>query len=344
VTTTTARYALNKIVEATDNVDVVNDFNVNWDGIDLKLGTQVCTSSTRPASPVQGMLIYETDTTFVRVYKGSSWVDTSMASCLSSAFPANPITGDVVYTTDKNAVAVYTGSIWQWQSTVICTSSTRPTVALANGVDIYETDTKRVMVWNGSSWDNHSGALVCTSTTRPTAGAGMVVYETDTGKTTVYTGSAWVPTGAGGLMATPINSDASGTATSGSTETFDTVLGYYTCALINGRRYRVTLEGLDGNGTVVNDVFDLRVRNSGSASNPTATSTLVAENIYTTQLTGTSGRVGIPMTGTFQYTGTTGNSVFGFSAQRTAGTGTFTPVEVGTLGRTLYVEDMGAAF
>lgn len=34
----------------------------------------VCTSLTRPASPYQGMLIYETDTNDVLLFNGSSWV------------------------------------------------------------------------------------------------------------------------------------------------------------------------------------------------------------------------------------------------------------------------------
>jgi hypothetical protein len=32
-----------------------------------------CTSSTRPASPSEGMTIYETDTDVVRIYSGSTW-------------------------------------------------------------------------------------------------------------------------------------------------------------------------------------------------------------------------------------------------------------------------------
>jgi hypothetical protein len=34
----------------------------------------VCTSTTRPASPFEGMVIYETDTNKTYVYNGSSWV------------------------------------------------------------------------------------------------------------------------------------------------------------------------------------------------------------------------------------------------------------------------------
>lgn len=34
----------------------------------------VCTSATRPASPYDGQVIYETDTDLVKAYNGSSWV------------------------------------------------------------------------------------------------------------------------------------------------------------------------------------------------------------------------------------------------------------------------------
>lgn len=33
----------------------------------------ICTSSTRPAAPVAGTMIYETDTTYLQVYDGSNW-------------------------------------------------------------------------------------------------------------------------------------------------------------------------------------------------------------------------------------------------------------------------------
>jgi hypothetical protein len=34
-----------------------------------------CTAATRPASPNEGMLIYETDTDLFKVYSGTAWVD-----------------------------------------------------------------------------------------------------------------------------------------------------------------------------------------------------------------------------------------------------------------------------
>ena len=43
----------------------------------------VCTSSTRPASPFEGQMIYETDTDLVLVWSGSAWVE--IASMLTKA-------------------------------------------------------------------------------------------------------------------------------------------------------------------------------------------------------------------------------------------------------------------
>lgn len=40
----------------------------------MKQTVIVCTSGSRPSSPVEGMVIYETDTDSIRAYDGSSWV------------------------------------------------------------------------------------------------------------------------------------------------------------------------------------------------------------------------------------------------------------------------------
>jgi len=230
---TTARYGFPQIQlsPSPDNVDVVADFNTPWAKVDTLLGSQVCTSSTRPSSPVQGQLIFETDTGYVRKYNGSAWttvgnaVSTSgsrpanpmagdelwesntgqsrfyngtawsgfLATATSGSLPANPIAGDLVYLTDIGAVAYYSGTAWHISTPATCTSTTRPTgSALQTGTVIYETDTKRIMVWGGSTWDNKSGSTVLTSTTRPgTPGQGHQVFETDTGMNSLYTGSFW---------------------------------------------------------------------------------------------------------------------------------------------------------
>lgn len=45
----------------------------NFAKLDAQAGTVVCTSTTRPSSPYQGMLIFETDTRNMRVRVGTSW-------------------------------------------------------------------------------------------------------------------------------------------------------------------------------------------------------------------------------------------------------------------------------
>lgn len=193
MTTPTARYALSKIVEATDNVDVVADFNNNWDAIDLKLGSQPCTSSTRPSAPVEGMQIFESDTGATRTYSGSAWLPAEIMIATSSAMPSNPITGDLVYITNHPSIALWNGSAWMYQTLAVVTSTTRPVSFITNGTVIYETDTKRFLIYNGTAWENKAFAnFVCTSTTHPaTPFQGLEIYETDTGLNAVYTGSAY---------------------------------------------------------------------------------------------------------------------------------------------------------
>ena len=54
----------------------VTDLTAHLKGIDTLAGQGhiVCTSSTRPTSPSTGTMIYETDTGFIVVYNGSSWI------------------------------------------------------------------------------------------------------------------------------------------------------------------------------------------------------------------------------------------------------------------------------
>jgi hypothetical protein len=43
----------------------------------------VCTSSTRPASPYEGQMIYETDTDATKVWDGSAWVGATNTASLN---------------------------------------------------------------------------------------------------------------------------------------------------------------------------------------------------------------------------------------------------------------------
>ena len=50
-------------------------------------GKIICTSTTRPTAPFEGMEIYETDTDFEYTYSGSAWVQTSHLGALTSWVP-----------------------------------------------------------------------------------------------------------------------------------------------------------------------------------------------------------------------------------------------------------------
>lgn len=49
--------------------------NLTVSGTFLGAGLYVCTTSTRPSSPVAGQMIYETDTKIIGYYTGSAWIE-----------------------------------------------------------------------------------------------------------------------------------------------------------------------------------------------------------------------------------------------------------------------------
>ncbi len=148
-------------------------------------------------------------------------------------------------------------------------------------------------------------------------------------------------------LAVPVSVIPTSTATAGTAtptvsgaETLDTVLGTYQCSLIQGRRYLAIMNGLTGNLSVAGDVYLCNIRNSGSGGAPTTGSTLVAQQQWTSQSVGSVGRVGIPLANSF-IAPSTGLNTFGFFAQRSSGTGAFTPVSPLNGVRELYVMYLG---
>ena len=86
----------------------------------------VCTSATRPSSPFDGQVIYETDTDRTLVWNNSAWVAVSYAVYSSSTRPASPYEGQLIYETDTDRVAAYNGSAWVYTATtdrILITSS-----------------------------------------------------------------------------------------------------------------------------------------------------------------------------------------------------------------------------
>jgi hypothetical protein len=138
------------------------------------------------------------------------------------------------------------------------------------------------------------------------------------------------------MGSTPTSTSSNGTATSGTTETFDAVLGYYQASLISGHQYEIQVNGLIGNGSVVADLYTVQIRDSQSGSNPTSASTQIAQSEWYVPAAGSSGRNSIAVSMAFVCT-LTGVHVFGVSATRVIGTGVLTPIGA----RQLFIVDLG---
>lgn len=143
-----------------------------------------------------------------------------------------------------------------------------------------------------------------------------------------------------GIMAAALTTTSNSTTTSGTTETFDAVLGFYQFTAVSGRRYMAVLANGLGSANTANDLYILRIRDSGSASNPTSASTAVALTQWLCVVTGGPGQTGVTLQGSF-VSGSSGTHTIGVSATRVAGTGTFN-VTSGGLARQLFVVDLGA--
>lgn len=140
-----------------------------------------------------------------------------------------------------------------------------------------------------------------------------------------------------GIQATPVSTASAGTA-AGATETLDSVLGVYQFNAVAGRRYFATMNNLMGSGTAA-ELYSARIRDSGTASNPTNTSTLLASSQWECQTTGGGGQSSIVLGGSF-VAATSGTHTLGMFSVRVNGANNFTPVS-GAANRELYVVDLG---
>lgn len=87
--TTTTRVGLYKpLSDGSELVSVSQDLNGNTDKLDLAVGFQSCTSTTRPSSPYSGKPIMETDTTYRTYFSNgtapasASWVEIPNSSAV----------------------------------------------------------------------------------------------------------------------------------------------------------------------------------------------------------------------------------------------------------------------
>lgn len=158
-----------------------------------------------------------------------------------------------------------------------------------------------------------------------------------TGALEMYDGAAWshpFPSLPRGIMADPVSTNSSGTATSGTTETRDAVLGNYVFTSEGTtRRYRVWYNpGLSTD--TANDLVRVNIRDGGG-STPTSASTLLATAQIRLTALGGPGQSSLIVTGTF--TAAAGTRTLSAFTVRGNGSGIETPV----LQRELYVEDIG---
>jgi hypothetical protein len=142
----------------------------------------VCTSSTRPANPFEGQVIYETDTNNIRFWSGSAW-ESNKGGIVSSSAPTGAAAGDIWYDSDDGRAYIYydDGSSQQWVefgaapsgSSITLASyadSAARTTAIPSPTEAdlsYLQDTNSVEVYDGSAWASVApsrGLIFITST------------------------------------------------------------------------------------------------------------------------------------------------------------------------------------
>lgn len=212
--TTTTRLGLDKPAYA-DAADIAV-LNQNFDDIDAAVGMRVVTSTTRPATPWNGQIIFETDTNYTLVWDsaGAAWKQIGGAAvvCTSSTRPASPLNGQLIYETDTRKLLVYNTSGAAWRIPFL-TYNVADFTALAaltgmvSGQTAFVVEGDVTMMYDGTAWVQQSVAIFATSAARDTAYAkasaayrvqGVQAYQTDTGITYNYAALYNVSTNPGG--------------------------------------------------------------------------------------------------------------------------------------------------
>jgi hypothetical protein len=159
----------------------------------------VCTSSTRPASPYDGQVIYETDTDSILAYNGSAWIYQSPSRFSTEAerntLITSPVEGMVAYITSPTVPAATGG-----------------TTFIPTGITTVYNGTSWVCTTPVSSFTSTPGTLTSTSFTPTLSGGGVnPSVTTTTGNTALVTIRSYLDSNGVG------NSAIVGVAVSGAT-------------------------------------------------------------------------------------------------------------------------------
>jgi len=113
--TFTTRLGLRKPA-GTEQYNVTTDLSQNYDKIDAAVGTTLCLSTARPASPFSGQTIFETDTNRFLVWSGSLWIHHSIPVVTATSQILNPFDGQIIFNTTDNMLYKYVLSTTSWNA------------------------------------------------------------------------------------------------------------------------------------------------------------------------------------------------------------------------------------
>jgi hypothetical protein len=146
----------------------------------------VCTSSTRPGSPVDGQHIYETDTDKTLSWDGTSWNPVSGAASYQAGEPANPSVGSLWVDSDETASQLNTNDFLLKADASAASgyvSKVGGDTVVASGAAV------KPLVLKGASsqtanlqeWQDSTGTVVASvSPTGNIAGSGLTLVKTQT--------------------------------------------------------------------------------------------------------------------------------------------------------------------
>lgn len=152
----------------------------------------VCTSSTRPAVPFEGQMIYETDTDKVLVWNGTAWYpnwNTAWGLVASGSATSN----SSITTTE--AVQVTASTFTAVASRYYKITYYEPIITPAAGAGNYIT--LNIRLTNASGTVYTSGQSQATGATAGSAIGNLVTIQTFSAGSVVLVGSAIVNTGSG---------------------------------------------------------------------------------------------------------------------------------------------------